>query len=154
MADRVAPLSEGRLRQFDAPAALYENPADAFVADFIGRTNFLPLDGSGDARIAGFAAPLGVDALAADSPPALAGRVFGIRPEHVALRTADHAGGEPCRVVEAAYAGATQSVLVEAAGHRILAEVPSSLRLWSGGDAARLDFHARRGRIFLPLSSP
>lgn len=36
MADRVAVLESGRLRQVDTPSALYQNPVDAFVADFIG----------------------------------------------------------------------------------------------------------------------
>lgn len=36
MADRVAVLEAGKLRQVDTPTALYKNPVDAFVADFIG----------------------------------------------------------------------------------------------------------------------
>ena len=36
MADRVAVLEGGRLRQVASPAELYRRPADAFVADFIG----------------------------------------------------------------------------------------------------------------------
>ena len=36
MADRVAVLESGRLRQVDTPSALYQKPVDAFVADFIG----------------------------------------------------------------------------------------------------------------------
>jgi len=37
MADRVAVLDAGRLRQVDTPTALYNQPVDAFVADFIGK---------------------------------------------------------------------------------------------------------------------
>ncbi|HET6875243.1 MAG TPA: ATP-binding cassette domain-containing protein, partial [Acidimicrobiales bacterium] len=36
MGDRVAVLNAGRLQQFDAPRALYERPANMFVAGFIG----------------------------------------------------------------------------------------------------------------------
>jgi len=36
MADRVAVLESGRLRQVDTPESLYQNPIDSFVADFIG----------------------------------------------------------------------------------------------------------------------
>jgi len=39
MADRIAVLESGRLRQVDTPAQLYQNPVDAFVADFIGKVN-------------------------------------------------------------------------------------------------------------------
>lgn len=36
MGDRVAVLKDGLLQQVDTPRALYENPANAFVAGFIG----------------------------------------------------------------------------------------------------------------------
>ena len=39
MADRVAVLESGRLRQVDTPSALYQRPVDAFVADFIGNVH-------------------------------------------------------------------------------------------------------------------
>jgi iron(III) transport system ATP-binding protein len=40
MADRVAVLREGRLMQVGPPRVLYERPANRFVADFLGQTNF------------------------------------------------------------------------------------------------------------------
>jgi spermidine/putrescine transport system ATP-binding protein/putrescine transport system ATP-binding protein len=40
MADRMAVLRDGRLLQCDTPHAVYEHPADAFVAGFIGVMNF------------------------------------------------------------------------------------------------------------------
>ncbi|TIN13520.1 MAG: spermidine/putrescine ABC transporter ATP-binding protein, partial [Mesorhizobium sp.] len=42
MADRMAVLRDGRLLQCDTPHAIYEHPADRFVADFIGVMNFVP----------------------------------------------------------------------------------------------------------------
>lgn len=36
MADRIAVLSEGKLRQVASPTELYQRPVDAFVADFVG----------------------------------------------------------------------------------------------------------------------
>ena len=36
MADRVAVMRDGRLQQLDAPAALYDDPVNLFVAGFIG----------------------------------------------------------------------------------------------------------------------
>ncbi|HIW91529.1 MAG TPA: ABC transporter ATP-binding protein [Candidatus Corynebacterium avicola] len=41
MADRVLVLNEGRIAQFAPPAEIYERPADAFVADFVGTMNRL-----------------------------------------------------------------------------------------------------------------
>jgi multiple sugar transport system ATP-binding protein len=47
MADRLAVLEEGRLRQLGTPRQLYEQPAHRFVATFLGRPaiNLLPASG-------------------------------------------------------------------------------------------------------------
>ena len=42
MADQIAVMRSGVLQQVGSPAALYRHPANRFVADFIGETNFLP----------------------------------------------------------------------------------------------------------------
>jgi spermidine/putrescine ABC transporter ATP-binding subunit len=41
MSDRIAVMSAGQIEQIGRPAEIYERPANRFVADFIGRTNFL-----------------------------------------------------------------------------------------------------------------
>src|SRR5882757_10190181 len=41
MSDRVAILRDGKLLQLGAPNELYERPATRFVAEFLGRSNFL-----------------------------------------------------------------------------------------------------------------
>ncbi|HEX4884316.1 MAG TPA: ABC transporter ATP-binding protein [Casimicrobiaceae bacterium] len=50
LADRIAVMRDGRLVQVDTPAAIYDRPADAFVATFVGRANVLDgtaLEGEG-----------------------------------------------------------------------------------------------------------
>ncbi len=42
MADRLAVLHQGRLQQVGTPREVYLRPANRFVADFIGESNFLP----------------------------------------------------------------------------------------------------------------
>jgi ABC-type Fe3+/spermidine/putrescine transport system ATPase subunit len=42
MADIVIVMEGGRIRQMGAPMEIYRNPADAFVAGFIGSSNLLP----------------------------------------------------------------------------------------------------------------
>ncbi len=44
MADGVAVLKDGELKQVGPPRLLYERPANRFVADFLGETNFLPAE--------------------------------------------------------------------------------------------------------------
>lgn len=43
MSDRIAVINEGRLTQVGSPEVIYNNPANAFVADFIGESTMLPL---------------------------------------------------------------------------------------------------------------
>jgi putative spermidine/putrescine transport system ATP-binding protein len=43
MSDRIAVINHGRLVQVDTPENIYNAPANAFVADFIGESTLLPL---------------------------------------------------------------------------------------------------------------
>ena len=87
MSDRICVLGDGEVQQIGAPATIYEEPSNRFVADFIGETNFL------DAEVVAVAAdkatvtiPLGVT-LEAPHKQAVAGRsaVMSIRPEKLNL---------------------------------------------------------------------
>jgi ABC-type Fe3+/spermidine/putrescine transport system ATPase subunit len=42
MADRIGVMQDGRMAQVGTPAALYEAPANRFVAEFLGAANILP----------------------------------------------------------------------------------------------------------------
>ena len=77
---RVAVLRDGRLQQFDTPRAVFRDPANLFVAAFIGSPamNFVPaVIAGGTVRFAGHTV-----ALAPDSPLAAADRpvILGVRP--------------------------------------------------------------------------
>ena len=41
MSDRIAVMSSGKILQIGSPRDIYDRPAERFVADFIGETNFL-----------------------------------------------------------------------------------------------------------------
>jgi iron(III) transport system ATP-binding protein len=41
LSDRIVVMNGGRIAQLGTPQAIYETPADPFVADFIGTTNFM-----------------------------------------------------------------------------------------------------------------
>jgi multiple sugar transport system ATP-binding protein len=85
LGDRVAVIRDGLIQQVDSPRRLYEEPANLFVAGFIGSPpmNLLPARMSAD----GLALPFGDVTLADElrarlSPGATAGEVVvGIRPE-------------------------------------------------------------------------
>ena len=82
MADRIVVMSNGRVEQSGSPQDIYHRPANAFVADFIGRANFF--DGvaeTGKVRINGV--PLDV-APPMNFKPGRPVRI-AIRPEMAAL---------------------------------------------------------------------
>jgi putative spermidine/putrescine transport system ATP-binding protein len=45
MSDRIAVLNHGKIEQIGSPVEVYERPATAFVADFIGVSNVIERDG-------------------------------------------------------------------------------------------------------------
>ncbi len=54
MSDRIAVLADGRAHQVDTPRRIYSEPATAFVARFIGRSNVVPAtvrDVAGDTAV-------------------------------------------------------------------------------------------------------
>jgi spermidine/putrescine transport system ATP-binding protein len=114
MSDRIVVMNAGRIAQVGTPAALYDRPANPFVARFLGNTNMLParilareegcfLLGCGTAR-------LRVPA-SADIAPAATDCLLSIRPEQITLGT-----GEPAiagRVLRTVFHGSTHRVLVD-----------------------------------------
>jgi multiple sugar transport system ATP-binding protein len=91
MGERVAVMDGGKVRQCDTPGRLYDAPADAFVARFMGSPPMNLLDGRIEAGEGGLAVVLGATRLALPAElvaarPALesyAGRaiVVGVRPD-------------------------------------------------------------------------
>jgi spermidine/putrescine transport system ATP-binding protein len=47
MSDRVCVMREGRIVQTGSPRELYDSPANAYVAGFVGKTNFFPAPAPG-----------------------------------------------------------------------------------------------------------
>ena len=130
MADRVAVLDHGRLQQVGTPHDLYEAPSSAFVAGFIGETNFWEGVTRGGAA-AGLpvsvelAEGVVVEAMAVD---ALAGSVkvrVAIRPERLSLTTLDQ-GLLAARVQQDIYAGnATTLLLSTTSGQHVKLRLPA-----------------------------
>nr|WP_246514003.1 ABC transporter ATP-binding protein [Neoroseomonas soli] len=134
LSDRIAILNHGRLVQAGAPGELYERPRTRFVADFLGKSNFL--DGMvHGATASGFALEAGAVRVAvrlpdgAAAPPEGARTLLSLRPEKVALLAEDE-GAENIaegRILSFAYLGAGFSLRV-ATEH--LGEIRAVLPAW------------------------
>ena len=51
MSDRIVVINNGKLTQIDTPHNIYNHPANAFVADFIGESTMLPLKSDGAGKL-------------------------------------------------------------------------------------------------------
>jgi multiple sugar transport system ATP-binding protein len=120
MGHRVAVLRDGVLQQCDTPTKLYHEPANLFVAGFIGSPamNVLPTSGPGPLRIAGVEIGVAPDLAAKSS-------AIGFRPEALSV------GGGPIkariRIVEDLGPEVFVHVLVDHEGEerRLVAKVPA-----------------------------
>jgi putative spermidine/putrescine transport system ATP-binding protein len=123
MSDRIAVLSQGRIEQVGPPLEVYEQPATAFVAGFIGISNLIERDG----------------------------RQITVRPEKIRLladgeQPPPGATVEPGRVLDVSYVGVLTryTVDLERGGQLVVArqnetvpETPGRLR----GTEVRLAWH-------------
>jgi iron(III) transport system ATP-binding protein len=141
-ADRIAVLQDGKLLQVGTPVELYQSPATAFVADFVGRTNLLEGEivafENGSIHIATAAGPV----VATKGPPS--GRVIlSIRPERVRIVAKEDPPGAnrvTGALLESSFLGESSEHVVGVGGvqMRVIAAPP---RLNVAGDVA-LEFAA------------
>jgi ABC-type sugar transport system ATPase subunit len=163
MADRIVVLRGGKVEQAGSPLQLYNQPANRFVAGFIGspRMNFLSgrVTGVGGAavRVAVAGLPeITVQGVAADGVGEEI--TLGIRPEHVGFTDS---GGLPGTVDLVEHMGGESFVyLTLASGDRIVVRTPGQTRLTAGavaqaviGDDAHL-FHRTEGEPALARVTP
>jgi spermidine/putrescine transport system ATP-binding protein len=107
MADAIAVMNGGRIEQLGTPAELYERPATAFVAGFLGKSNLLAGTVSGEGRV-----DLADGTVIHAVTNGASGRVsVGVRPEKVALGNGgvNRLSG---KVKESAYIGVATEVVV------------------------------------------
>jgi multiple sugar transport system ATP-binding protein len=85
MGDRVAVLKDGILQQVDSPRALYDSPANAFVATFIGSPSMNLITAritEGGAEFGGTVIPVAREVLAQAEGDHV---IIGVRPEDLHL---------------------------------------------------------------------
>jgi spermidine/putrescine ABC transporter ATP-binding subunit len=110
MSDRIGVMRDGRIAQLGTARDLYERPADAFVASFLGESNLL--DGhvvSADDVRARLDVPMlgAIDGIAAEGLLTGAAAAALVRPEDVTVNPNGNPDGAgwPARVEEVVYLG-------------------------------------------------
>ena len=122
MADKIVVMSGGRVEQVGPPLELYDNPANRFVADFLGSPSMNFIDGAvaGDAFVSdnGLRLPL-----PPGTPPDAVGRrvSFGIRPEHFTVSDGGVSdGGLPLLVEIIEPTGSETQIVGKVGGHDLV----------------------------------
>jgi len=119
MSDRLAVMSNGRIEQVGAPGEVYDEPANAYVADFLGVSNLMPAEADGPRGEGRCGIRLGefrVEAEGGDLGSRGPVRVV-IRPERVELEPYGSVGENriPGMVERLVYSGPISQVIVRLA---------------------------------------
>ena len=105
MGDRIAVINQGKVRQLGTPRQIYDEPADTFVATFLGSPpmNLVPHDGA----------------------------LLGFRPEHFFPADQAGTGGDrapfPFHVHREEYLGAERLLYGETGGTKVVARFPATM---------------------------
>ena len=146
MSSRIAVMSDGRVQQLGTPREIYERPASAFVADFIGTTNFVEgtvvsVADDGTVRVDTSVGPIEgrtTTPLQAQDPV-----VVTIRPEDIQLSADDNpAPGRLTGTIRArSFLGELVEYVVENESLTLRARCAKSVRLREG-TAVQIDIRA------------
>ncbi|HVY00451.1 MAG TPA: ABC transporter ATP-binding protein [Pseudorhodoplanes sp.] len=151
VSDRIIVMNTGRIAQIGAPTDLYEQPADLFVADFIGDANIVAADVVAEK---GERAVVRLGDLDLDLPRRGAGRgpvKLAIRPEAISIHLRRPAAPSLAgRVRKAAYLGKHLEYSIETAIGTLFAVDHSGVRPQSAGSEIWLSF-SERGLIVIAV---
>jgi ABC-type Fe3+/spermidine/putrescine transport system ATPase subunit len=129
MSDRIALLRMGELEQVASPREIYNRPATAYTAQFIGHTNLLRGEvKDGVARCQSLSWRTGLR----DGPG-----LFSLRPENIRLAEAENDGGPGVarfrgKILRQAFHGATELIQVECPDGLVLSIRTASREDWNG----------------------
>ena len=167
LATKIAVLKDGVLQQFGSPAEIYNNPANTFVADFMGSPAMNLLKGRVETGGSGLAVSLDRPqaeplVLAVPNAPsslsAYSGKeiIFGIRPEALtdpdgADRNARTVAEGDCLIEVVEPAGADTFAVTHLGGKEIVARLRADARI-AVGQTARLAFNLDKAVFFDPAS--
>ncbi|SLN52004.1 sn-glycerol-3-phosphate import ATP-binding protein UgpC [Pseudoruegeria aquimaris] len=141
LADRIVVMNDGRIEQIGSPMDLFLNPANTFVAGFLGSPPMNMVTAKVVAGDTGPRAEFGGQSLEIADLPELRGQsgrivTLGIRPEFVTLTTEDGAG-------VAVDVDLVETLGSEALVHATLGEKPFVIRAETIGRSLAMDGKAR-----------
>ena len=159
MSDRIAVMSAGQVQQIGTAREIYEDPANAFVADFIGETNFIEVEIGESSEPA---ARETVECRMFDgsvircrvntSQPGMRSGRLSIRPERLSLQSAG-GNGPGGTVVQMVYIGTDTQYIVRLSNGRSLTvrtqNTSQSTAHFAVGDQVTVDIDQTAARLLV-----
>jgi spermidine/putrescine transport system ATP-binding protein len=149
MSNRVAVMSQGRIEQVGTPEDLYYTPRNAFVANFVGKSNLIQAEvvGSG----AGFAAEFAGQRFPLPQAIQAGSATLSLRCECLRVSkdgdATDHVA-IPAQVKDVLFIGTSLEILLDCAGRELIALVPAHReRRIASGDAVECRFDPADFRV-------
>ncbi len=147
MSNVVAVMHDGRIMQVGTPREIYERPANRFVADFIGSTNWLRgrVAAAADPGFRRVDTPYGpITCVVPEDVQAGSEVLVSVRPEDVTVAGArDDDDGWEATVTQAVFLGECVDCRVAVGDLELRARVHPSVRM-RRGDRVRLSFYPER----------
>jgi iron(III) transport system ATP-binding protein len=131
VSDLVCVMRAGKIAQMGTPRELYDEPADAFIADFMGEANVLQGEVLGPGRISLAGVSLASNFRTHPAGPTL----LAVRPEAVTL--AAEGDGLPGQIKRAAFLGQTHEYEVATPAGQIFVIAPAGAAVFAIGDEVR-----------------
>ena len=144
MSDRLAVMNDGEIEQIGTPKETYEEPASAYVADFLGVANLLPATVNGSQVESWSTAPStpptrsasAVNAPSSFAPSACCSSPLG----------SGQVEAVPAVVEQRVYVGAVTQVLLRLGEHKLQALVANDGSPLCGAEGETVDAYLRRTR--------
>jgi len=143
MGDRIAVLRDGLLQQVAPPREIYDQPANMYVAGFIGspKMNFIPVTVQGStAKGSGLEVPL-------PQAPGVEKGVLGIRPEDLSNESRDGQPEVDMQVDVLEVLGSDQYLYGRLGADEVIARVPPQFKV-AAGDRVRLAINKDQMHLF------
>ncbi len=155
MADRMAVMNGGFLQQYDAPAEVFANPVNMFVASFVGSPamSLVPLEasGSGDTAVLtsaeGWTLPLSPENARKVERATSRKIVLGARHSTIRLHKSAEPGAIPAKVYTVEPTGDITFVQAFLSGSIVNISVPASVHV-SPDEVIWLEFDQARNHLF------
>jgi ABC-type Fe3+/spermidine/putrescine transport system ATPase subunit len=125
LSDRVAVMRHGRVEQAGPPVEIYERPASAFVAEFLGGANILPVKTRRADRVVEVGG-LRITVPSSLELPDIADALIAVKPEGISLVPGSQSADFVARIESIEFLGFTTMVLLSFGGLSLRAAMLTS----------------------------